>query len=83
MKLLVACAVSGLEFVFGLSVVNIALLAKVEVETVFAFVPDSDNRHGLAAVALDILFDLLSWFYNHLDVVGFVVVASDFVLVHV
>ena len=56
---------------------NVAGLTKIKIEAIVTFVPDSDDRHCLAPVALYILFNLLSRLYNQFDPVGLHVVPSD------
>jgi hypothetical protein len=55
-----------------------ALFAQVKVETVLAFVTNSNDRHHLAAMALYILPDLSSWLDYQLDSMSLMVVSPNF-----
>ena len=76
MEWLVASAVSCFQVVFAQGEVNIALFAQIKVEAVLTFVPYPNDRHSLTAMALDVFSDGLPWFYNQLNMMRLVIVAS-------
>ena len=75
--LLVRGGVGRFQLFLTYCVDNMALFAEVKIEAVFAFVSHSDDWHHLAAVALYIFPNLLSWLNNQFDSVGLMIMTSN------
>lgn len=83
MILLVRSRIRCLQLLLLDGVYHVALLAKVKIEAVLAFVANAGNRVHLATMALHVLAYLLPWLNNQLNSVGLLVMASDLDLVKV
>ena len=69
------CRICRLQFLLTYGICQVALLTKIKIETLFAFVPHAHNWHHLAPVTFNILAYLLPRLDNQLNSMCFFVVA--------